>query len=205
MLSCRGCLLLFIASRSCFVTTVTGDQKKRKDESFFFFFFFSSRGRSVILCITAERISKNCSLARCNVQRQSGAADARFPPGYLTHDLVRISTAFSCTSAHFTHLLTADRTHCGSTAPTYCTCVTGCRPAHTHAAGAGSLEGKLNDLFFFFCLSAGACAPEAARGSGRSRCWCLFKEAGRRTGLSGSDSHARWLTPRAPSPSASNG
>lgn len=109
LLSCRGCLLLLIASRSCFVTTVTDDRKKKRRESGVCLFL--PEAGLWFLCTTTERISKNCWLARCNVQRQSWAADARFPPGYLTHDLVCISAAFSCTSAHFTHLLTADRTH----------------------------------------------------------------------------------------------
>lgn len=41
--------------------------------------------------MVTERISKNFWLALCSVQRQSWAADACFPPGNLTHDLVCIS------------------------------------------------------------------------------------------------------------------
>lgn len=107
-----------------------------------FFFFFSFR-RLLSECEhpVTKRMSKNFSLAPYIVQRQlsrwsacpswwSDAWSCVHLPGHFF---------FLCISAHFTHLLTADCTHCDSTAPTYCTCVTGCMPPHAHATKAGSL------------------------------------------------------------------
>lgn len=106
----------------------------------------------------------------------------------------RLSDAWSCVHLRglFLHISSFhplthswSHTHCGSTAPTYCTCVTGGRPAHTHAAGAGSLEGKLNDLFFFFSVFLQEHAHLKQPEEGDGAAVCAFKEAVRHTGLSG--------------------
>lgn len=107
------------------------------------------RNWPVILSILTKRISKNVLLALSDVQRQSWAADACIPPGNLTHDLLCISPVltYQIISPTYSQLIAHS---VARLAPTYCTCVTGCRPPHTHATRAGSLEGKLKRSFLLF-------------------------------------------------------
>lgn len=107
----------------------------------------------------------------------------------------------SCIAAHFSHLLTADRTRCGSPAPTYSTCGSGCRPAHAHAPeNRDSGEEVKRSLVLFLQEHVN---PKQTRGGKKRRrshrvCVCVRTPQSesrtvRHSRSSGLNCHAGWL------------
>lgn len=82
----------------------------------------------------------------------------------------------SCIAAHFSHLLTADRTRCDSPAPTYSTCGSGCRPTHAHALeNRDSGEEVKRSLVLF--LQEHVNPKQTRGGKEESPCLCVCAHA----------------------------
>lgn len=122
--------------------------------------------------------------------------------GNRTHDLCEPPESFLHISSF--HPLTHSRSH---TLRLDCThllymCVAGCTPLHTHATGKRSSEGEINQSLLLILQEHVHLKQKDKRGV------CALNRTVRQSRLFVSEeavSHARWPTPRTPSPLAPNG